>query len=838
MGMSPTKFGPGSSDLRARDPRLKSPSLKSPGLQPPLKSPVTVPGGSKSTFLSPEASPASSLTVKVGNLASDCKPKDPRLVTGLLTVAVPCVTTASPASPSPRLSRPRTPPQPPEPELPLPQAEHHPIQPVIPTEKEPKPDPSDSLTERLKLLDEKYEAWSGLIRPGSGSNRQDQTSRFNLEMKPAQPSAIVQKLLARKSVFDEDTKRLEKKYEPPEEEKQDIGSGTPGTPGMGSGYATISTLSHNPVPVTVASYIADSPLLQGDSPVLSMTDSNFPTSLPREIPTMPLNSVSPIRSATASKLPTQLPLRQPNMSPNPTRLYFSPQVQSPKALDESSSRPLPLPSKVGTPATSGTIPIKPLVDKLSKPAAFTKPSATVTPTLKSTGLTASTVRPIVFTTTSTKTVSTCTMAPSTHPHPLHTYVEKGEASSTTCSPKPDSALPEVSSTTALVPPQETDSDPNVTSTTGIESKKKLDINRDIKTIKKEFDSLTSFKEKKDLVEESLFTPTATIIQAVKPKYDKKDKRTSSSSRLDIFNTIKDVKRAKDNLHKDKIKSNKEKKDKMKVKQKNDLKDFLVATATIRKEAKKEQEKKPDVSKEDKTENKKVKSEAMKPMGRIPKLEKKEEKRERAERVKSQDGSKEKHKSLTKSDSRSKSKHDERHRHRSSEKHEERNREKHKKKKKEKDKDKEKEDKSKKLESKSRSHSTDEDKHHKKMKNNKDFKKREEKKSKSERIEKNRDKERDRDKEKHRDKEKESERKRRRKERKLNMQERNRERTILATLKTVMILVMMKIRSSVYLMSQFSMKIIQFISQCTIRLRHEDLVLKLERRRKQGNRKKL
>merc|ERR1712013_202046 len=38
--MSPTKFGPGSADLRARDPRLKSPSLKSPGLQPPLKSPV------------------------------------------------------------------------------------------------------------------------------------------------------------------------------------------------------------------------------------------------------------------------------------------------------------------------------------------------------------------------------------------------------------------------------------------------------------------------------------------------------------------------------------------------------------------------------------------------------------------------------------------------------------------------------------------------------------------------------------------------------------------------------------------------------------------------------
>merc|ERR1712183_1028437 len=235
--------------------------------------------------------------------------------------------------------------------------------------------------------------------------------------------------------------------------------------------------------------------------------------------------------------------------------------------------------------------------------------------------------------------------------------------STTCSPKPDSVISEVSSTTALVQPQETDSDPNVTSTTGIESKKKLDINRDVKTIKKEFDSLTSFKEKKDLGEELLFAPTATIIQAVKPKYDKKDKRSSGSSRMDILNTMKDVKRAKDNLHKDKMKSNKEKKDKMKVKQKNDLKDFLSATATIRKEAKKEESRKdekrdqpPEIKKqESKTEDKpmqkrrlssnseieeaepkskiaklkvegecepevkKLKSEPVTPMGRIPKL---------------------------------------------------------------------------------------------------------------------------------------------------------------------------------------------------------------------------
>merc|ERR1712025_405979 len=304
----------------------------------------------------------------------------------------------------------------------------------------------------------------------------------------------------------------------------------------------------------------------------------------------PLNSVSPIRSAAASKLPTQLPLRQPNMSPNPSRLYFSPQVQSPKALDESSSRPLPLPSKVGTPATSGTIPIKPLVDKLSKPAAFTKPSATVTPTLKSTGLTASTVRPIVSTTASTKT--TCTVVPRTIP--IHTNVEKGEASSTTCSPKLDSTVPEVSSSVPPLIQNDTDSDPNVTSTTGSsESKKKVENNRDIKTIKKEFDSLTSFKEKKDISEELLFTPTATIIQAVKPKYDKKDKRNNSSAQIDAFTTLNDVKRVKETLQRDKLKSSKEKKDKMKVKQKNDLKDFLSATATIRKESKKEEARKDE-----------------------------------------------------------------------------------------------------------------------------------------------------------------------------------------------------------------------------------------------------
>merc|ERR1712079_785021 len=150
-----------------------------------------------------------------------------------------------------------------------------------------------------------------------------------------------------------------------------------------------------------------------------------------------MSSMSPVRPTIPSKMSQQLPGRQnSNLSPVPSsRTFFSTQVQSSKAADEPSSRPLPLPSKAGTSASAVTIPIKPLVDKMSKPAAFTKPSATVTPTLKSTGMTASSVKPTVFTTTSTKTVSTSTMVPSTQ---QFKNVEKGEASSTTSSPKPDS----------------------------------------------------------------------------------------------------------------------------------------------------------------------------------------------------------------------------------------------------------------------------------------------------------------------------------------------------------------------------------------------------------------
>ena len=716
--LSPTKLPP--------RPRLKSPPAASPGAAP-LKSPSSVPGGSKPTFLSPGGSAAAAPALPT----PQHKPKDPRPGAGLLAVAVPAVAAASPLSPLPR--PPRTPQE----------GE------MVAAPAEAKADPSPlELEERLKLLDEKYQSWSSLTRPASLGGREPPGARYNLDIKPAQPSAIVQKLLSRKSVFDEDSKRLEninEKYDGGGEEGAE-GGGTPTAP------AYLAGLKPSPSPSV------DSPL---------STDS-----LTAMMPGSPVKVAAIHRTA---------------MSP---RMYL-PAVQSPQAMEES-SRPLPLPYRAGQGATMGTNPIKPLVDKLSKPAAFTKPSATVTPTLKSTGLTASTsVRSNVFTTTSTKTVSTCTMAPGSLSHP-HIGVEKGEASSTTCSPKPDSAAAEVTSSLPAVPPVETDSDPNVTSTTGTEHRKKQEANRDIRTMKKELDSLTSLKEKRDLGEELLFAPSATIMQA-KSRHDKKEKKSSTST----HDILKDVKRAKDSLHKEKVKSNREKKDKMKVKQKNDLKDFLSATATIRKEAKREKEEKREQDKklEPKTEDKpmqkrrlssnseieeaepkskipklksesecepevkKIKTEPMTPMGRIPKLAKpaKEERKERTESCSSRpDGSKDRTKSsssYSKSESsKSKpSKHEDRHGHKLSssgappaEKPEERKKDKHKKKKKEKDKERDKDDKLKKHDkSKSRSHSSEDEHRHKKVKKSKDSKKKDEKdrsSSKSDRKDKTKDKE--------------------------------------------------------------------------------------------------
>lgn len=91
--------------------------------------------------------------------------------------------------------------------------------------------PSPSLDERIKSLDEKYEKWSGsraLSAAGNDALAKLDANRdrfkfrhklLDLDLKELQPSEIVKSVMAKRSVFDEDSKRLEnvgEKYEPRE----------------------------------------------------------------------------------------------------------------------------------------------------------------------------------------------------------------------------------------------------------------------------------------------------------------------------------------------------------------------------------------------------------------------------------------------------------------------------------------------------------------------------------------------------------------------------------------------------------------------------------------------
>lgn len=91
--------------------------------------------------------------------------------------------------------------------------------------------PSPSLDERIRSLDEKYEKWSGsraLSAAGGDALAKLDTTRerlkirhklLDIDLKEVQPSEIVKSMMAKRSVFDEDSKRLEnfgEKYEPRE----------------------------------------------------------------------------------------------------------------------------------------------------------------------------------------------------------------------------------------------------------------------------------------------------------------------------------------------------------------------------------------------------------------------------------------------------------------------------------------------------------------------------------------------------------------------------------------------------------------------------------------------
>ncbi|KAK9888133.1 hypothetical protein WA026_000404 [Henosepilachna vigintioctopunctata] len=182
--------------------------------------------------------------------------------------------------------------------------------------------PSPSLDERIKSLDEKYEKWSGSralsAAGGDALAKLDATrEKFRLrhklldfDLKEVQPSEIVKSVMAKRSVFDEDLKRLEnvgEKYEP--KELNLFPRTTTAAPSSTS--TTPST--------TVATIKISSPSTQmPKTPTMLSPRSTGNSMIPAKGLQYPFPSHPPIQTATPTLLPQTPPVTTSTIaSPTP-----------------------------------------------------------------------------------------------------------------------------------------------------------------------------------------------------------------------------------------------------------------------------------------------------------------------------------------------------------------------------------------------------------------------------------------------------------------------------------------------------------------------------------------
>ncbi|XP_050298121.1 protein split ends isoform X2 [Anthonomus grandis grandis] len=274
-----------------------------------------------------------------------------------------------PAATSPRVSQLHLLPRPPSPSQHVPPPASPPPRPPSLSSNSSDSDGatgSPSLEERIKSLDEKYEKWSGsrsLSAAGNDAlamldaNREKFRLRHKLleiqDLKEVQPSDIVKSVMAKRSVFDEDLKRLEsvgEKYEP-----KDFG--------MFSRLTTLTT-SQSSGSSTPSSNISSS-----IAPLTVSATTKLTTSISTQLPKTS-TMLSPRSSGTNISIPASRGLQYPFPSHPP--MQMSPAPPLPPA-------PPPPPPPVGAPATTCTAP--------SQPASLTPPpppAATTTTTTTST----------------------------------------------------------------------------------------------------------------------------------------------------------------------------------------------------------------------------------------------------------------------------------------------------------------------------------------------------------------------------------------------------------------------------------------------------------------------
>lgn len=126
---------------------------------------------------------------------------------------------------------------------------------------------SPSLEERIRSLDEKYEKWSGSRALADAPDRTRFRHRLlDIDINEVKPSEVVRSLLAKRSVFDEDSERLESVVRPPS---------PGGSPRSRSTCSALRTL-RNPYSVTpsqipqLSSHLAFN--VHGSAPLLNFID--------------------------------------------------------------------------------------------------------------------------------------------------------------------------------------------------------------------------------------------------------------------------------------------------------------------------------------------------------------------------------------------------------------------------------------------------------------------------------------------------------------------------------------------------------------------------------------
>ncbi|XP_050503050.1 protein split ends isoform X1 [Diabrotica virgifera virgifera] len=211
--------------------------------------------------------------------------------------------------------------------------------------------PSPSLEERIKSLDEKYEKWSGsralsaaggdalaLIDANLEKFRQ-RHKILDLDLKEVQPSEIVKSVMAKRSVFDEDLKRLEnvgEKYEP-----KDF-SFFPRTPLITQTSVPASPLLAPPaLKLNTATALPKTPTLL--SPRSSGTGIQAAKGLQYPFPTHPPNLMSPVVSSLpqTSSATTTISVAPPTAAATSTTTVTTAVTTTTTATTTSSSMPSP-----------------------------------------------------------------------------------------------------------------------------------------------------------------------------------------------------------------------------------------------------------------------------------------------------------------------------------------------------------------------------------------------------------------------------------------------------------------------------------------------------------------